>query len=120
MSVLKRPFYLSTLDIHKHRKHQYKIVPFPENATLRNLKIQKLANILEFHLSCFLVCQISCFSEVVIFPSAPLLVRHLWPWRTQDVCPITVGCTLHRLVPKNAGQMVVDDMVALLSPRQLV
>ena len=35
------------------------------------------------------------------------------------VRPIAVGCTLRRLVAKIAGQLVVDEMAELLSPRQL-
>ena len=35
------------------------------------------------------------------------------------VRPIAVGCSLRRLVAKIAGQMVVEDMAALLSPKQL-
>ena len=33
--------------------------------------------------------------------------------------PIAVGCTLRRLVAKVAGMKVVDEMAALLAPRQL-
>ena len=33
--------------------------------------------------------------------------------------PIAVGCTLRRLVAKIVSQVVVKDMAALLSPRQL-
>ena len=39
--------------------------------------------------------------------------------KSGGVRPIAVGCTLRRLVAKIAGQMVVDDMADLLSPRQL-
>ena len=39
--------------------------------------------------------------------------------KSGGVRPITVGFTLHRLVAKIAGRMVVDDMAELLSPRQL-
>jgi len=39
--------------------------------------------------------------------------------KLRGVRPITVGCTLRRLVAKIAGRMVVDDMADLLSPRQL-
>ena len=35
------------------------------------------------------------------------------------VRPIAVGCSLRRLIAKIAGQMVVEDMAALLSPKQL-
>ena len=35
------------------------------------------------------------------------------------VRPIAVGCTLRRLVAKIAGQLVVDEMAELLSPRHL-
>ena len=35
------------------------------------------------------------------------------------VRPIAVSCTLCRLVAKITGQMVIDDMAELLSPRQL-
>ena len=39
--------------------------------------------------------------------------------KSGGVRPIAVGCTLRRLVAKVAGFMVVEDMVALLAPRQL-
>ena len=35
------------------------------------------------------------------------------------VRPIAVGCSLRRLIAKIAGQLVIEDMAALLSPRQL-
>ena len=47
----------------------------------------------------------------------------LWPVALEKpgggVRPIAVGCTLRRLVAKIAGQLVVDEMAELLSPRQL-
>ena len=39
--------------------------------------------------------------------------------KSGGVRPIAVGCTLRRLVAKLAGNMVVEDMAGLLSPRQL-
>ena len=39
--------------------------------------------------------------------------------KSGGVRPIAVGCTLRRLVAKVAGFMVVEDMAALLAPRQL-
>ena len=39
--------------------------------------------------------------------------------KSGGVRPIAVGCTLRRLVAKVAGFSVVDDMAALLAPRQL-
>ena len=39
--------------------------------------------------------------------------------KSGGVRPIAVGCTLRRLVAKLAGNMVVEDMAELLSPRQL-
>ena len=40
--------------------------------------------------------------------------------KTGGVCPtIVIGCTLCRLVAKIAGQMVLNEMAILLSPRQI-
>ena len=39
--------------------------------------------------------------------------------KSGGVRPIAVGCTLHRLVAKIAGKMVVGAVAELLSPRQL-
>ena len=39
--------------------------------------------------------------------------------KSGGVRPIAVGCTLRRLVGKLAGNMVMEDMARLLSPRQL-
>ncbi len=39
--------------------------------------------------------------------------------KSGGIRPIAVGCTLRRLVANIAGQMVVEDMANLLSPRQL-
>ena len=35
------------------------------------------------------------------------------------VRPIAVGCSFRRLIAKIAGQLVIEDMATLLSPRQL-
>ena len=48
------------------------------------------------------------------------LVPLWWHWRSLGgVRPIAVGCTLRQLLAKIAGQLVVDEMAELLSPRQL-
>ena len=68
---------------------------------------------------------LTSFCAMVLEGRVPDAVRPLFwcvtggPGEVRGVCLIVVGCTVHRLVAKIAGQMVADDIAALVSPRQL-
>ena len=70
---------------------------------------------------------LTSFVDLVLSGNTPTSVRRFFfsanlfalQKKGDGVQPISVGCTLRRLVAKVAGMMVMDEMAALLAPRQL-
>ena len=73
------------------------------------------------------VSTLAAFCSLVLGGGVPEAVRPFFfgaslvalEKKSGGVRPIAVGCTLRRLVGKLAGNMVMEDMARLLSPRQL-